>query len=208
MNTRSVENSISQHRLKKATEMLLGLVTGMVLDDHLHDREVQFLHHWLLQNEEVASTWPGSAIAHKVRDVLQDGVITEAERAHLLDALKDMATTDFSETGQVSPSVIGLPVQDDVSVVIRDADVCHTGVFLYGTRAACERLTERGGGFPVSNVTKKTDVLVIGSNVSPDWAHTSYGRKIEAAVGLRESGHPIVLITEHRWLQVLDGAGA
>lgn len=197
--------AMARRRQSKAVELLMGMVTGMVADDHLHDREILFLRTWLTENVEVASTWPGCVIAERVSHVLADGVITEDERQHLLGTLKDMAAADF-DAGSSSQEVLRLPLQTDVDVDVRGRAVCHTGVFLYGTRSKCEALTEAAGGIPVPSISRKVAYLVVGTNVSPDWAQTSYGRKIEAAMDLRRDGHSIAIIPERLWLQALGAA--
>lgn len=195
-----------RHRqLAKSTEILMGMVTGMVADAHLHDMEIKLLSTWLTENAQVAEQWPGSVIARKVREVMADGVITQEERAHLLEVLQGLAANDFSATGAAVAEVATLPINDAAPIEIVNAGVCHTGVFLFGTRSACERLTEKAGGLPVDNVTKKTAVLVVGTKVSPDWAHTSFGRKIQRAAELQEEGHRIEIISERRWLEVVGG---
>lgn len=200
-----MQRAMAKRRLTKSTEILLGLITGIVVDDQLHDREVLFLRHWMSENPDVCAEWPGSVVARKIADILSDGVISAAERDHLLDVLRGLAVTDFSSTGSVQPEPLSLPLQD-VPVVVQGRGVCHTGVFLYGTRQACEELTLRAGGLPVASVSKKVAYLVIGTNVSPDWAHTSYGRKIESAVALRSKGHGIAIVSEKAWLSALDAA--
>ena len=56
------------------------------------------------------------------------------------------------------------------------------------------------GGRPVdSPPTRDSDYLLIGLFASRDWANTSFGRKIEKAVALRESGIPIAIISEEHW---------
>lgn len=198
-------NAMRQRQLTRLTEMLMGMVTGMVADAHLHDMEIKLLATWLDEHAEAAARWPGLVIARKVREVMADGVITEAERAHLLAVLQGLAATDFYATGSASPEVAALPIDDYVTVTMVNAGVCHTGVFLYGTRAACERLTLKAGGMPLDNVSKRTDILVVGTQVSPDWAHTSFGRKIQRAAELQEEGHRIAIISERRWLEVVGG---
>lgn len=169
----AINISLRRHRVHVATEHLLGMAQGMLADGQLHDREIQFLSAWLSNNQEAAEEWPVSAVAARVRDILVDGVITEAERNHLTQTLRDLLANDFADTGSASPEPTRLPLQDHAEVVIESAGVCHTGEFAYGTR------------------------------VSPDWAHTSYGRKIERAVELQEQGHPLFIISEQRWLQAL-----
>ena len=60
---------------------------------------------------------------------------------------------------------------------------------------------ERLGGLNVSGVSKSLDYLVLGTYVTDSWIHESFGRKIEKAVGYRESGVPIVIMSEERWLE-------
>lgn len=194
---------LRNRQLGKSVEQLLGMVTGMLADDHLHDMEIRFLQTWLEANAEVAAAWPGSAVASAVRGVLADGCVTEEERVHLMATLKLLGTTDFAATGSASPEVIALPFDHECGVELRDRGVCHTGEFLHGTRVACERTTAAAGGVNYSTVSKKVHFLVVGTNVSPNWAHTSYGRKIEQAVTLKGVGHPIFVISERRWLDAL-----
>lgn len=202
-NTVSIQKSLQRHRINKAIEHLLGLIEGMMADNHLHDKEVQLLVTWLSANPEATSTWPASMIGKKVQEVLADGVISEAERAHLLSVLAELIANDFHDTGSASAEIATLPINDAVTVDLRNAGVCMTGEFIYGTRAACERLTLRAGGMPMDNVSKKVDILVIGTRTSPNWVHTSFGRKIQRAAELQNEGHPIEIISERRWLEVV-----
>lgn len=198
-----LNSSLSKHRNNVAIEHLLGMAQGMLADGHLHDMEIQFLSSWIASNPEAAQSWPVSAVAARLRDALADGKISDEERDYLMATLRDLLANDFSETGSVSQEPTRLPVTDDVDVDLDAAGVCLTGEFAYGTRAACQRLAERAGSIPFDNVSKKIRYLVIGSRVSPEWAHSSYGRKIERAVELQQQGHSLHIITERRWLQAL-----
>lgn len=191
----------------KAMQTLMGMVTGIVSDEVLHDREIQLLSTWLLENQACAAQWPGSAIAAQVRAVLADGIVTEEERSHLLTVLRDLANSDFSASGSAVPEPIRLPVDDSAVVSMMNAGVVHTGTFLFGTRSACERLSMAMGGMPLDNVTKHTDVLVIGTRVTPAWVNESYGRKILRGAELREAGHPIRIISEAYWFRLAQDLG-
>ena len=51
--------------------------------------------------------------------------------------------------------------------------------------------------------TAGTDVLVIGSGGNPNWAESSYGRKIEEAMLRRlDTGKPVI-IDEETWIEKL-----
>lgn len=187
----------------RSIELLLGIVTGIVADSQLHNLEIQLLSTWLTENEYAASVWPGCVIAERVRAVLADGIVTDEERSHLLSTLQGMAACDFAATGSAAAEVIRLPLQDDGDVTLRDTHVCLTGEFIYGTRSNCERLCTHHGALPVASVSNKVLFLIVGTNVSPAWAHTSYGRKIEHALTMRQSGHPIRVISERRWSETI-----
>jgi NAD-dependent DNA ligase len=202
-NSISIQKSLERHRINKAIEHLLGLVEGIIADNHLHDKEVHLLSTWLSANPEATSAWPGNLVGRKVQEVLADGIITEVERSHLLKVLSGLIASDFHATGSASAEVTTLPIDDAVTVDLRNSGVCMTGEFIYGTRAACERLTLRAGGMPLDNVSKNVDILVIGTRVSPDWVHTTFGRKIQRAAELQDEGHAIEIISERRWLEVV-----
>lgn len=205
---RAVMHAQQAHRLNKAVEHMIGLVTGIIADRQLHDLEINLLRTWLTENTIVTTTWPGFVVARKVEEILADGVITDAERAYLLAVLTQLAASDFALTGSSSPEVAALPINDAVTVILKNAAVCHSGEFLFGTRAACERITLKAGGIAVDAVTRRTDFLVVGTRVSPDWAHTSFGRKIQKAAELQEAGHPIEIISERRWVEAMSPAAA
>lgn len=200
----AAELSVAKHRTNRAIEHLMGLVTGLVADGQLNDLEIKMLATWLADHPEATTEYPGSVIARTVSEVLSDGVITETERAHLLETLLGLASTDFSVTGSVSPEVAQLPINDDVSFDVRDSKICFTGDFLFGTRNACVKLMDRLGVECSDSVSKKVNVLVIGTKVSPDWVHTNFGRKIQKAVELQDQGHCIHIISERRWLELVE----
>lgn len=202
-NPAAVAKALHTRQVNKAVEHLMGMVTGMVADASLHDLEIKLLSTWVADNPAVVTTWPGFVVARKLREVLEDGVITSAERSHLLKVLTELASSDFSLTGSATPEVAALPINDVVTVDLRNMGVCHTGEFIFGTRAACERLTLKAGGMPLDAVSKSADFLVIGTRLSPNWAHTSFGRKIQKAAELQEEGHAIEIISERRWIEAV-----
>lgn len=202
--SRAIDNRIQT----KAMQTLMGMITAMVADRHLHDNEIMLLRTWLAQHAESAAAWPGCAIAAQVDHVLADGVITEGERAHLLNVLSEMANTDFSATGSAAAEPLQLPIDDSVAVNWVGAGVVHTGTFVFGTRSQCERLTAAMGGRALGNVTKASDVLVIGTRVSPGWVNESYGRKIMAAAELQRAGHGISIVSERYWFEAAQALHA
>lgn len=203
----AIQKAIQQQTLTKAAVSLLGICTGILADGQLHDREILFLATWLREHEEVAGVWPGSEIARRVETILADGIITEEERRDLMEALQAISGNYFSDTGCAAPEAPLLPIDDDPSIFFRDMTFCFTGKFLYGTRAACERMTLSLGGVAVDGITRELNYLVIGTLIEPSWANTTYGRKIEKAVNYRDSGCDLVIVSEKQWTAALADTG-
>jgi hypothetical protein len=72
---------------KRSCGALLGIGTGVLADGRLNDDEIQFLDRWLVENDAIANEYPGDVLHARIKAALADGVITEAERAHLLYTL-------------------------------------------------------------------------------------------------------------------------
>lgn len=201
--SRAIATAIANRKKSGAVQMLTGLISGMVADGDLNDLEIQFLNTWLAENSEITLTWPGSAIAKHLREILSDGVISPDEREHFLKTLQGMTANDFAETGSVTPGVADLPYDHDHIPSFAGMRICHTGEFLYGTRAACEAVSEKAGAIPVPSLSRKVSYLIVGTHVSPAWLTASYGRKIMQAVELKTGGHTINILPERRWLDHL-----
>ncbi|HEY4696797.1 MAG: hypothetical protein A3J49_15205 [Gallionellales bacterium RIFCSPHIGHO2_02_FULL_57_16] len=194
----------TQHRLDtRAMQTLLGICTGIAVDDHINDKEIVFLKTWLNENSSVAEYWPGSSIAARIDTILADGIITQEEKEDLLSLLRDITGNNFSETGAAAPDAPAPPIDDDPSIYFRNMLFCFTGRFFYGTRPACERVILNMGGMAVDNVSKKLNYLVIGALIEPSWAHTTYGRKIESAMKHKEAGSEISIVSEQQWTQAV-----
>lgn len=193
-----------QHRLDtRAMQTLLDICTGLTADEHINDKEIVFLRTWLNENSAAAACWPGSSIAARIDAILADGIITQAEREDLLGLLRDTSGNYFSETRAAAPEGPALPIDDDPSIYFRNMLFCFTGRFFYGTRAACERVILNLGGMAVDSIGKKLDYLVIGALIEPSWVHTTYGRKIEAAMKHKDAGSEIAIVSEQQWTQAI-----
>lgn len=93
-------------------------------------------------------------------------------------------------------------------VIFKGACFCLTGKFAYGPRKVCEAEVVQRGGITKSDVSNLVDYLVIGNFCSDQWRHTTYGRKIEAAIisleqMKRQVGEQIAIIHEDHWAQYL-----
>ena len=99
----------------------------------------------------------------------------------------------------------GSPFDDPLpEVSIAGKCFSFTGRFEFGSRNACQQAVVSRKGSVTDGVTSKTDVLVIGSDANPAWAHGSYGNKIEAAMVSRMQGGKPAIIPEAFWKELLQ----
>lgn len=188
----------------KSINSLLGIVSGLVSDGELNDKEILFLKTWCNENEHIADQYPANIIFRRVHEVLLDGVITAEEREHLLHELKVISGNDFSETGSALPENIQSIFDDDPTVIFPENEFVFTGKFMFGTRPVCETAVIHRGGVVKNYITEKTNYLVIGTRTSPDWIAENFGRKIQKAAEMASSGdYEIAIIREADWAMCL-----
>jgi NAD-dependent DNA ligase len=179
----------------------IGIAKGMVADGVISEGEANFLQLWLQENYALADVWPVRPINERVRQMFADGIIDAKERLELFEILKQLAggeslhenITSFSSTLPIS--------QPQPHIIIKKHSFCFTGKFAYGLRSDCERAVSERGGIICSNIVKNLDYLIVGFIGTKDWAHSSFGRKIEKAVSYRENGYGLEIVSEETWVK-------
>jgi NAD-dependent DNA ligase len=145
-------------------------------------------------------------LAGRLERIFRDGRVDEEERLELSEVL---ATIVGGTAGVILGEDASTELPFDIpppEFVWRDSVFVFTGKFAYGTRSECQRHVVTLGAICDSDVTRRTDCLVIGTFGSRDWVHTSFGRKIEKAVSLRGSGANLFIAAEDHWAQCLERA--
>jgi NAD-dependent DNA ligase len=181
---------------------LLGIAQGLLSDHLLNDQEIKFLNDWLDANDVIATSWPGDVVHARIRSALADGVITDAERAHLVDTLQKLIGGTLDELAE-SMHVTRLAFDDVPRIEFLDALFCLTGDFVFGPRNVCEATIERRGGAVSRSVTKKLRYLVVGGLGSAEWKHGSFGTKLVKAMEYKRNGLGIYIIHEDQWASSL-----
>ncbi|HEY5723717.1 MAG TPA: BRCT domain-containing protein [Allosphingosinicella sp.] len=181
----------------RQVDELTGLARGLCADGVLNRAEVEFLQTWLAANSAITGNPVITELYSRVADVLSDGVLDPTEQQELLQTLKDFSGNDV-ELGEALKST-SLPLCDPAPpLTFPRRNYCFTGTFSYGRRPLCEQaVAERGGSF--GNLTRRTDVLVIGIYATESWKHSAFGHKIMKASEMRDAGVPIALVSEEHW---------
>jgi len=194
-----------KRRIDRDVSELLGLAKGMLSDGVVSDDEARYLRDWSLNHPEAMQQWPTSIVFARLHHFYADGRIDDEERAELNDLLASLV-------GGTASLLLGfegastLPLDKPPPLICWGGDEVYvfTGKFAYGTRKHCEREVVQRDSRCESDVTRRTTFLVIGTFGSEDWAHTSYGRKIQRAVELRAAGFPLRIVGEDHWAEALN----
>lgn len=188
---------------RQITEML-GLCKGIICDGVVNDAETVALKQWMRANPDATVTYPGNHLATRLVHMLEDGVIDEDERSELRDLLFDLTgERPDLESDMNGPATFPLDVPPPTLFFDRKEYV-FTGIFAAGSRKFCESQVVQRGGRVSASLTGRADVLVIGVMSSPAWIESTHGRKIEAAMRMKQQGHRIAIVSEPHWLEALQ----
>lgn len=177
----------------------LGLLSGIVSDDVINDKELGYILGWISVHEDVLDNAIVKEVSKKILRYTRTPYPTAKEKSDLLAFIKKNTGTQFIETGSTTAHPLD-HIADKVDRMNHEhARICFTGIFNTGSRKEVEAIATNLGAIIRKDPSKSIDYVIIGSQISPDWKYTSLGRKIEKAIELREGGHPLIILTEKQW---------
>jgi NAD-dependent DNA ligase len=193
----------------RAADELVGVCRGMLSDGVISAQEAQFLKDWIDRNAIHAGAFPFDIVYRQLQSALADGVFDEDEERDLLSTLANLVGGEHRAGQPGSPSLASaLPLCHPAPTIQFPGSVfVVTGTFAFGSRRQVVDALETRQASAASTVSKKVNFLVIGEIGSQAWRHSSYGRKIEAAVSLREQGVPLRIVSEPHWRDALTAGG-
>lgn len=174
---------------------LIGLCRGIIADGVVNQTEAEVLLAWISRHEHGMGSFPANVLFARLSDVLADGVLDSDEARDVFELIAECV----GGTGDMDaePCTCTLPFDDpQPQLVFPRHNFALTGRFAWGPRKDIEHAIQFLGGGIKSVVSMQVDYLICGHFSSQDWIHTSHGRKIEAAMGLRDEGRPIAIISE------------
>jgi len=196
----NLENNVS-----KAIDQLSGICAGILADGVVNEQEAEFFAKWVRKFAPFEPVWPFTDILSRVERIFADGRCNDEEREELkgvMEALCGYATQSNPEETYSTELPLDSPLPDPI--LFQGRVLTITGRFAFGTRKKVMEAVEARGGIPSDSApTRESSYLVIGIFASRDWAMTNYGRKIERAVELRDSGSGIAIISEEHWKRFL-----
>lgn len=194
-------------RVERGIDELIGLCKGVLCDGVVVNTEATYLLQWLDANKEVSTPWPASILYARIEEMLIDKHLDSAEEKELLDIIFKISGANPMAYRAASMAT-RLPVDEPCpDLLFNKTNYCFTGKFVYGTRNRCEHEIVIRGGVAKRNVSQELNFLVVGLIGSEDWIHSTFGRKIEQAVALRETGHSVAIVSEEHWTRQIEKAG-
>jgi len=182
---------------------LIGICKGIIIDNIVTFEEVKFLKDWMYRNRESRDRWPVSILYDHVVKILKDNILDKKEQKEVLELIKSVVGNppddNFNDNLSATLALNNPPPE----IIFKDNYFCLTGKFVTGARKHCETLIQNLGGLTQSNLVIKTDYIIIGLGGSRDWIHSSYGRKIEKAVKMRERTG-LKIISEQHWADSMN----
>ena len=187
-------------RAERQISELLGICKGFLADGELSNAEIAMLDRWTERHPDGGGDWIVKQVSRRVRAALEDGFVSDEERAELTELLHSFVGGTAELILGEDPRSTGLPLDHPPPILQWESSVyVFTGKFAFGTRKDCERVSQSLGALIESSVTQRTNYLVIGTFGSRDWVHTNYGRKIQKAANYREKGIPLAIVCEDYW---------
>jgi hypothetical protein len=180
-------------------QRLNGLLAGVGADRRVTERELTGIRGWLDSVQYLKGSWPYDEIDAVLTRVLADGRVDDDEHRFLvafarsfLDGTIRSGTgtdlgADFLRYGAcaVNPSI-----------TFRGKRFCVTGSGPPAARSRLARAVAQLGGVPVLQVQRDLDYLVVAAERDAAWAFSSFGRKVEEAIALRQEGLPVTIVHE------------
>jgi hypothetical protein len=163
---------------------LIGICRGVVFDGVVSQSEAENLLKWLKTLGHGACEFPSAVLLARLESCLCDGDLSTEESADLFDLI----TKIVGDSGDFhGPSTTSLPLDDPTPpIIFKRNTFVVTGRCALGPRKIVEDQICGAGGFVAANISRNVSYLVCGHFGSKDWIHTNHGRKIQAAMDLRD----------------------
>lgn len=195
-------------------QRLQGILHGILADNKIDDHEIYALKNWLDENEQLKFTYPYEELNSLLVSILADKKIDDDERnllkvffSEFID-LKNSYNLNESEILELKSSLtISGICSICPDITIKDNKFCISGESSkYERKQIVNIINELGGNFN-SGLVKDTNYLIVGSNESPCWTFSCYGRKIEKAIEMRKKGNNILIVHENDFWDVVQDSG-
>ena len=173
------------------------------LANQSHDIDGQFLRR--IGKLKVSRKWPESSRRKDV--LLTTNTASELDLPKLKLANRNESGKERARRKRASGAVVselakhGVRLDNPRVLSFRGKTFTFTGLFDFGTHDACARATRGLGGrhTPSNQMTRKVDVLVVGTRGSSTYLWKKYATKMKRANEWRQRWRKPFIVSEYRW---------
>lgn len=195
-------NSCNYERIvDKNVDECIGICKGILSDDEFNESEKNFLIDWIRKHDLNKN----APIVKILFDELNNN-------SNTLDDLKEVLISftggTLTPSDEVKSMTTTLPIEKDLEYIeFENKSFCLTGKFssAYGNRQAIAEIIKDKGSIIKDKVSQSLDYLVVGELGNTDWAHSTYGRKIQIVLENKEKPYcETKIISEQQLLSFLE----
>ncbi|WP_294099415.1 exonuclease domain-containing protein [Proteiniclasticum sp.] len=180
---------VSTSPVTLATQILNGIMQGIIIDGEISAEESEHLRRWLYDNIYLSGHHPFDKVMEMLEKALSDSIITKEESEYITKTIRSILN----------------PVEELKVLVhsVEGKNICLTGNFAYGSKPDVAQYLKVRGGLIDSTVKKSTDILLVGALECQAYSHGTYGQKVLKAMEYNEKGCKIEIVKRRiQWVRV------
>lgn len=175
---------------------LHGLLGGIAADGVISQEELTQLATWMQEHEHLRRHWPFDEVDSLITSALADGLVDANEHEGLLCFIGSIIGAGEKRDrlpGQLPFTIEGICAMCP-EIVFPEHLFCFTGKDACFPRQRLWDCVQRLGGNCTDAVCARLDYLVTCPCGNKAWAYSAYGRKVEEAMRMRQSGASLLIV--------------
>lgn len=203
--------------LRKALDVLSGIILGIVADGSINSTEASFFREWISKNKDELPLALTNQLLPLLMKIEDSDHLSENEHDELLRLILSFSGASINEDRiQLSenceePSNIGKTAEwyfYKEKLAVPDLSNCEfalSGNFQSGSKTKITKLLAKlESTVKPKQPRNHTDFLIVGEKGSDQWACSQLGNSTLKAVSMQERGHRIKIIKESAFLAAIN----
>lgn len=165
-----------------ATQILNGIIKGIVEDCEVTELECENLRNWLYENNYLVGHFPFDKLYSTIERVLEDETLMPNEADEVKKLINDLLN----------------PLDDcnNSFSSLKGKKVCLTGNFAFGEKSAVEQFVIKEGGEISETIDTNTDILLVGNLNGEMTVSNQVNSAVEKALQCNQKGSGILIAKE------------
>ncbi|MBR3864135.1 MAG: hypothetical protein IKJ19_03330 [Clostridia bacterium] len=165
-----------------ATQILNGIIKGIIEDGEVTEFECENLRDWLYENNYLVGHFPFDRLYSTIERVLEDETLLPKEAEEVKNLINELLNPLYDCNNSFSS--------------LKGKKVCLTGNFAFGEKSAVEQFVIQQGGEVSSVVDESTDILLVGNVDGEKASINQINSTVEKALKCNKNGCGILISKE------------